>query len=288
MDEKKVIITCDSTVDLSEELIKKYNIKIFPMLVSLGDKHLKDGIEVHPDDLFDYYEKTGNLAKTSAINFQDYIEYFGPLVKDGYQVVHFNISSSMSVTHNNARLAAEEFEGVYVIDSMNLSTGIALLAIKASELAEQGLSAKEIADEINSMRDKVDASFIIDTLEYLHKGGRCSSVAMLGANLLKLKPCIEVKDGAMGVAKKYRGKLSDVMIEYAKNRLADVDTIDKTRVFITSTFPGDSPLPEKIKEEILKLVPFEEVNITRAGCTVSAHCGPGTLGVIFMRKAPLK
>ena len=283
MSNKKVIITSDSTCDLSPELIEKYNIKILPMGVTLGDKTYRDGADITPDEIYAYFGETGTLPKTSAINMTEFIEFFEPIVKDGYAIVNFTISSDMSTTFNNSRLAAEEFEDVYTIDSRNLSTGSGLLVLKAAEMAQKGESAEKIVETINNMIDRVDASFVIDKLNYLHKGGRCSAVAALGANLLKLKPCIEVKGGKMGVGKKYRGKYSDVLKEYVAERLQNVADIELDRIFVTHA-GCDEELVNAIIEQVKAALPFKEVLITRAGCTVSAHCGRNTLGVLFIHK----
>ena len=282
---KKVIISADSTVDLSPELIEKYGVIVSPMLITLGDKTLADGTEVKPEDLFEYTRSTGKLAKTAAQSTAYFTDYFKKLTADGSAVLHFTISASMSSSYTFANLAAEELEDVYVVDSRNLSTGIALLTLKAADLAAEGKEAKEIFDEINALRDKVDASFVIDTLEFLHKGGRCSTVAMLGANVLKLKPCIQVIGGAMEVGKKYRGKIGDAYKSYVRDQLADGDDICLDRVFVTHTCP-DEALVQEIVEQVKATLPFKEVLETRAGCTISAHCGPGTLGVLFIRKTP--
>lgn len=279
-----IVISADSTVDLSPELAEKYNIAVSPMLITLGDDTYTDGVDITPQDLFDYTRRTGLLGKTAAQSTAYYIEYFQKLLADHSAVIHFTISGSMSSAFNFARVAAEDMENVYVVDSQNLSTGIALQAIRAAEMVEAGSGAKEIYDEICAMRSRVDVSFVIDTLEFLHKGGRCSAVSMLGANILKLKPCIEVRDGAMGVAKKYRGKINDVFKEYVRDQLRNPDDIDLSRAFVTHTC-GDDPVVDEIVALVRELVPFREVNKTSAGCTISAHCGPGTLGVLFVRKS---
>lgn len=285
--QKKVMISCDSTCDLSPELRERFSIQLNPLYIVMDDRTLHDGVDVVPQDVFDFYRATGRLAKTTASNMQDFMDFFRPMVEAGYAVVHFDISASMSATYNNARLAAAEFPDVYVIDSKNLSTGAGLQVLYAADLADQGMDARSIASEIAVMREKVDASFIVDTLEYLHKGGRCSSVAALGANLLKLKPCIEVKNGSMGVGKKYRGKLEDVLLEYTANRLADLDDIDLNRVFVTHTV-SDPGIVQKVVEKIRSIASFKEIFVTDAGCSVSVHCGPNTLGVLFVRKTPLQ
>lgn len=284
---KRIIISSDSTCDLSRELVERYQIRILPLGVTLGDESYRDGVDVTPDDIYAYHAKTGQLPKTSAINIAENSEFFAELTRDGSAVVHFTISSSMSATYNNARLAAEEFEDVYVIDSKNLSTGNGLLVIAAAEMARQGMGAKEIAEKVSELADCVDASFVVDNLEYLAKGGRCSSVAAFGANLLQLKPCIAVKGGAMGVGKKYRGKFGKVLLEYVAERLADGGDIDLDRVFVTHA-GCDPEVVESVVEAVKNTLPFKEVFVTRAGCTISSHCGANTLGVLFVRKSPLK
>lgn len=282
----KIIISSDSTCDLSAELKERYDVKIIPLGVTLGDKVYRDGIDINPDDIYAHYDKTGELPKTTAANVGECIDYFTDLTKDGDAVIHFTISSSMSSTYSNACLAAAEFENVYVIDSKNLSTGGGLLVVAAAEMAKSGMEAAAIAEEINKMAPCVDASFVIDNLEYLHKGGRCSAVAMLGANLLKLKPCIVVKDGAMGVDKKYRGLFGKVVTEYVNERLTNVDDIDTSRVFVTHA--GCAPeIVDSVVEQVKATGIFKEVFLTRAGCTVSSHCGADTLGVLFVRKSPI-
>lgn len=283
---KKLIISSDSTCDLSQELIDRYQIKIIPMGVSLGDNLYRDGFDITPDDIYAHHVKTGQLPKTSAINMAESAEYFAELTKDGSAVIHFTISASLSATYNNARVAAEDFEDVYVVDSKNLSTGNGLLVIAAAEMAKQGLEAKMIAEKVRVLADCVDASFIVDSLEYLAKGGRCSAVAAFGANLLQLKPCINVKHGAMGVGKKYRGKFEKVLLGYVAERLADKGDIDLDRVFVTHA-GCDPKVVEEVVEAVKNTLPFKEVFVTRAGCTISSHCGANTLGVLFVRKTPL-
>ena len=284
--QKKVLISCDSTCDLSPELLERYSIALNPLFVVMNGKTLRDGVDVYPDDIYAYYKTTGEIPKTTAANMEDFMNYFRPFVAAGYAVVHFTISSSMSATFNNARMAAAEFEDVYVIDSKCLSTGAGLEVIKAAELAAEGLDARSIASYVSAMWERIDASFVVDSLEYLHKGGRCSSVAALGANLLKLKPCIEVKNGVMGVGKKYRGRFEDVLLEYVAARLADTADIDADRVFITHG-GCKQEVVDRVEQRVRELLPFKEVLVTRAGCSVSVHCGPNTLGILFVRKSPV-
>lgn len=284
--ERKIIISSDSTCDLSKELIDRYNIRILPLGVTLGDNIYRDGVDVTPDDIYAHVAKTGQLPKTSAVNMAENADFFAELTKDGSAVIHFTISASMSATYNNARVAAEDFEDVYVVDSKNLSTGGGLLVLAAAEMAQQGMEAREIAQKVSAMADCVDASFVVDNLEYLVKGGRCSAVAAFGANLLQLKPCICVKDGAMGVGKKYRGKFERVLLSYVAERLANSDDIVLDRVFVTHA-GCDPQIVESVVEAVKNTLPFQEVLVTRAGCTVSSHCGANTLGVLFIRKTPL-
>lgn len=286
MSAKKVIITSDSTTDLSKELIERYNVGILPLLVTLGDKTYTDGMDIDADFIYDYHAKTGELPKTSAINIPTATDFFEKYTSEGYAIVHFTISSEMSSTYQNCCIAAADCEDVYVVDTKNLSTGGGLLVVAAAEMAASGMEAKEIAEKVTALAANVDASFVIDSLEYLHKGGRCSAVAAFGANLLKLKPCITVKNGKMGVDKKYRGRYSDVVKEYAAERLINTDDIDLDRVFVTHA-GCDEEIINSVVKVVKDTLPFKEVFVTRAGCTVSSHCGRNTLGVLFVRKSPI-
>lgn len=280
-------ISADSTVDLSNELLEKYGISIFSLHINLGeDEYSDDGKSICPDDLYAYAERTGELAKTAAGGLVEYEEFFEKMTQDGDTLIHFNISSSLSSSHNNARMAAEDMDNVYVIDSLNLSTGIGLLVIRAAELAAEGKSAEEIIADISERIPCADVSFVIDTLEYLHKGGRCSALAKFGANLLSLKPCIEVREGAMGAHKKYKGKISGIIPNYIRDRIVDVDDIITDRIFVTHTKMDDETVAKAV-EQVKEMGVFTEVLETTAGCTISTHCGPNTLGVLFLRKSPI-
>ena len=279
-----IIIGSDSTCDLSPELIEKYNIKIVPLKVNLGEDEFTDGVDIDPDKIYAHYEKKGELPKTSAPNIVDFHTFFEEHTANGNSVVFFTISSDMSSTYNNARLAASSFDNVYVIDSRNLSTGGGLLVIEAAEMAAAGMSASDIAKKCEKLIPLVDASFIIDNLEFLHKGGRCSAVAAFGANLLSLKPCITVVDGKMGVAKKYRGKFSKVLEEYVKDRLGDASDVATDHIFVTHA-GCDEAIYTKCVDLVKAIAPSATVHITRAGCTISSHCGRDTLGVLFIRKS---
>ncbi len=274
-------ISADSTCDLSPELKERYGITTVPLYVNYEGKSCRDGVDASPEDLYESYYRTGKVSTTSAPTPEDLIRHFQNLTADGSEVIHFDISSAMSSAYQNAVLAAKEVPGVYPVDGRNLSTGTALLMLEACDLAAEGVPAAEIAKRMETERDHVYASFIIDTLEFLWKGGRCSGVAALGANLLRLKPCIEVRDGNMHVGRKFRGRLGDVLEQYAAAKLSGREGLRLNRVFITHSGVEDG-MVERVKGVVKSLAPFEEVFVTRAGCTVSSHCGPGTLGVLFM------
>ena len=279
----KIKISADSTCDLSPELIERYHIGITPLYIIRGEETLRDGIDVRPEELYEYANATGKLCKTAAVNVSDYLAYFAACREEYDAVIHFTISSDMSACYQNACIAAQEFTNVYPVDSRNLSTGIGHRVLYAAEMAEQGMDAADIASALEKKREKLDVSFVIDTLEYLKRGGRCSALVAMSANLLHLKPCIEVKDGKMGVGHKYRGKLEKCYVQYIEERLKGRDDIDCHRIFIT-----DSGCDEATWRELERVVracqPFEEVIHTRAGCTVSNHCGPGCMGILYYHK----
>lgn len=276
-------ITADSTCDLSREVIEKYNIDILPLYVVEDGKSLRDGIDVSPEDIFDFVDKTGGSVSTSAVNTSDYINYFTKMKKYCDAIIHINISSDFSSCYQNALIAAETVEGVYPIDSRNLSTGSGHIVVEAAKMAESGASPDEIVSAMKELTEKVEASFIIEKLDYLRRGGRCSALAALGANLLSLHPCIEVKDGKMGVGKKYRGTMVKVAEQYVKDRLEGRTDIQTDRIFVTHS-PSDRELVEFVKAEISKYMKFDEIIETDAGCTVASHCGPNTIGILFKRK----
>ena len=283
---EKVLIACDSTADLGQELIEKYGIRILPLGVTLGDKEYTDGVDIDPDFIYEYYEKNKILPKTSAVNIGDYEDFFKKYTDEGYSIVFFTISAKMSSTNQNGKVAAEDFENVYMVDTQNLSTGGGLVVLAAAEMAEQGKSAKEIVAKCEELIPCVDASFVIDSLEFLHKGGRCSALAAFGANLLHLKPCIAVRNGSMGVTKKYRGKYSEVLKKYVADQIGDGSDIDLNHVFVTHA-GCDPEVYNACIDAVKSLAPFKEIHLTRAGCTVSSHCGRNTLGVLFIRKHPV-
>lgn len=280
---QNIILASDSTTDLNAELIARYDLKILPLTVALGGKSYADGTEMDPDTIYAHYEQTKELPKTAAPNIADFYTFFEKYTADGSAVLFFTISAEMSSTYNNARMAAEEFENVYVIDTRNLSTGGGLLVVAAGEMIKEGKSAPEIAEACNALTSKVNASFVVDDLEFLHKGGRCSAVAAIGANLLQLKPCITVHEGKMGVGKKYRGKFAAVLPKYIEDQLGDASGVELDHIFVTHA-GCDEAVYQACVEKVKSIAPFKNVYVTRAGCTISSHCGRNTLGVLFIRK----
>lgn len=279
-------IIADSTCDLSKDLIEQYQITILPLYVLLGDKDHRDGIDIRAEDIFRHVAAGGALPKTAAASVEDYLKAFRSILQKNPEdeIICITISSHFSSCYQNACIAAEESGHVTVIDSMNLSTGFGHVVLAAAELVQKGLSLEEICEILRiDIIPNVDASFIIDRLDYLHMGGRCSAVAALGANLLKLKPCIEVRNGEMSVCKKYRGNFIHCVTEYAKDRLAEKDTIDKHRIFVTHTDASKEAVGAA-EAAIRESGKFEAIEETHAGCTVSSHCGPNTIGVLFIRK----
>ncbi len=278
----KIKVTCDSTCDLTKELYCKYNIDVIPLGICMGDDFRYDSVNVTAQELYDYAQKTGQLPKTSAISIGDYENHFRKYVEQGYEVVHISLSSSLSSCYQNACIAAGNVGHVYVIDSQNLSTGSGHLALLAMELAAADYTAADIAEALNDMKHRVDVSFVLQTLDYLHKGGRCSGLAAFGANLLKIRPEIVVTAGKMHVGKKYRGNLEKSILTYVRGRLEGQTNIQTDRIFITH-----SGVPAEIVEKVMNLVrqlqPFEHVIETTAGSTVSSHCGPQCLGLAFFR-----
>ncbi len=280
---KRTAIVADSTCDLGAELIARYGVRIVPLDVNLGAKTYLDGVEIDPDAIYRHYEEKHELPRTAAPNMMVFSDVFSSCLASAKGVVCFTISSQMSSTYNNARMASSEFENVHVVDTCNLSTGGGLLVLAAAEMAERGMDAAEIALACRALVSSVDASFVIDDLEFLHKGGRCSALAALGANLLQLKPCITVQEGKMGVSKKYRGKFCAVLEKYVAERIGDGTNVVRDHVFVTHA-GCDANVVEAILSQVRTLLPDANVHLTRAGCTVSAHCGRNTLGVLFLRK----
>ena len=276
-------ILSDSTCDLPQEVLEKYNITMMPLSVIKNGKQYTDGVDITPADIFNHVAAGGDLCSTAAINIGEYTDFFAKYASDYDGVIHVNISAEFSSCHQNARLAASEFENVRAVDSRNLSTGQGLVVLQACKLAQECNDLDEIVEKLNAFTDKVEASFLLDRLEYMVKGGRCSAAAALGANLLNLKPCIEVKNGKMSVVKKYRGNYAKCLANYVKDRLASRDDVDKGTLFVTRT-PITDECMCAVQEAVSAYNDFETTYWNEAGCTVSCHCGPGTLGVLFVRK----
>lgn len=280
----RIRITADSTCDLTPELVSRYGITITPLTVNCAGVSYKDGVDISPDELYAKIRASGQIGSTAAVNVQEYVDVFRKLLEDCDAIVHFTISSEMSSCYQNACIAAEELGPVYVVDSRNLSTGIAHLVLDACEMAEAGMEPGEIQRTLTARRENLDVSFLVSTLEYLRKGGRCTALTALGANLLRLHPCIYVKDGAMGVGRKYRGTMAHCLENYVKDQLGDISTVDMRRIFITDS-GIDQEFRDLVEKTLRETAPFQEIIHTRAGCTVSCHCGPGTLGILFYRKS---
>lgn len=278
-------IISDSTCDLSKELLEKYDIDILPLHVHLGDEEYQDGVTITPDEIYTWADANRMTPKTSAASMAEAIDAFEPYIKNGDEIICFSISSSMSAIHNVMRLAAQDLEAedkIHVIDSANLSTGIGLLVLEAATMAKEGKSADEIVARIEELKPFVSASFVVDTLTYLHRGGRCSGVAALAGGALKLHPKIVVENGKMDPNKKYRGKMNSVLKSYVKDMEDDLKTAKKDRVFITHS-GCDQSILDDIHAYLEELHVFDEILTTRAGAVISSHCGPGTLGVIFIK-----
>ncbi len=281
-----VKIISDSTCDLSQALLETYDVSILPLKILLGDREYKDGEEITPEEIYRWSEENRTTPKTAAPSLEQTTALFAPYVKEGREIVCFSISESMSSSYNVMRLAAEELDAVdriRVIDSANLSTGIGLLVIEAAILAGQGLSAEEIARRMEELKPKVRASFVVDTLTFLHRGGRCSGLAALAGSALKLHPKIEVADGAMGSTKKYRGSLDKVILHYVTDLENALRSARTDRVFITHS-GCDREIVEQVRRYLESLGVFDQILETRAGGVISSHCGPGTLGVLFLER----
>lgn len=283
---KKIAISVESTADLSKELLKKYGMHVIPYTVLLGEESYLDG-EITSSDIFDFVDKTKILPRTCAINDFQYEEYFSKILKKGYDaIIHLCLSSEMSSSCSNAIKASQKFENVHVIDSRNLSTGIALLAIYARQLADKGLNAEEVVEKVKARVPLVQASFVIYTLDYLHKGGRCSGLARFSAAILRIKPQIVVSKGKMSPAKKYFGRRTQVIEQYCKDVLEQHPNPDLSIGFVTHA--QATPEMVEIAYKALKKRGFETIYETTAGATITSHCGPMTLGIFFVDKEPTK
>ncbi len=278
----KIKILSDSTCDLSQELIEKYDIGIIPLTVVKDGQSYQDGITITPAEIFEHVNAGGELCSTTALNMDEYGAHFKKYCDQYDGIIHINIGSGFSSCYQNACLAAEDFPNVRVVDSMNLSTGQGLVVLKAAELAKSCEDLDDLKAKLDAYTPRVEASFLLDQLRYMAKGGRCSSATALGANLLNLKPCIEVRDGKMSVVKKYRGKYDKCLASYVKDRIGDREGLELETLFVTRT-PVTDGCMSAVRAAVEECSKFNHVYWTEAGCTISCHCGPGTLGVLFVR-----
>ena len=280
----RIKITADSTCDLPPDIIKKYNIGITPLYIIKDEKPYKDLVEIEVKDVFEYVESGKGITRSNAINVSEYTEYFTAWLKECDAIIHINISSHLSACNQSAQIAAADFENVYVVDSLNLSSGSGHVVLDAAIMADSGMAPPDIVKELEVLIPKVEASFVIGTLKYLHLGGRCTGLAALGANLLKLNPCIRVVGGKMEVGKKYRGNFNKIILQYVEDSLSGRDDIDLKRAFVTYPPTMSPDLISQIVEKVKSLKAFEEVICSEAGCVISTHCGPICVGVLFYRK----
>lgn len=281
----KIHIFADSTCDLSEELIEKYQITVIPLCIILDDKSYYDKVELTPEEIFRWADEKKTTPKTAVVSFEYAEKLLAPCLEAGDDVIFFGISEEMSTTCNVMRLVGQDHPNgrLFVVDSRNLSTGIGLQVLRAAELAEQGFSAEEIVSAVEQEREKVRASFVVDTLTYLARGGRCSGATALVATTLKLHPCIQVVEGKMIVGKKYHGSVEKALLRYEKDLEEELLRADPRRVFITHS--GTAPeVVATIRKRLEELTYFQEIHETIAGGVISSHCGPGTLGILFYEK----
>ena len=280
-----VKIISDSTCDLSKELIEKYDIEILPLHIMLGEEEYEDGKSITPDEIYKWSDEHKTTPKTSAAGITQVVDAYRPYLEQGREIVSFSISSEMSTTNNVMRMAAQELdaeEKVFVIDSANLSTGIGLLVIEAAIMAQEGKNGAQIVARMEELKPLVKASFVVDTLTYLYRGGRCSGLAAMAGGMLKLHPKIVVENGKMKPEEKFRGKIAKVIMDYVRSMETDLKNAKKDRVFITHS-GCDETIMSEVKAYLEDMNHFDEILVTRAGCVISSHCGPGTLGVLFIK-----
>lgn len=280
----RIKITADSTCDLPLELLERYHVSIAPLTVLINDQPHRDGLDVVPEDLFRTVE-AGGTVKTAAVNAFEYTEFFRRCL-DGYDaLIHINIGSNFSACHLNAIQAAKDFPNVWVVDSASLSNGQALLLVDAAEMAEEGMAPQAIVAALDAEAPLVDGSFVVNTIDYLYRGGRCSGVEAVGAKLLHIRPCIELLGGKLQVGKKYRGSLERCLEHYVLDRLADRAQIDFSRVFIAHAHCSPE-IVAHVRSLLERHANFRHIHEAVAGSTICTHCGPSTLGIMFKRKAP--
>lgn len=290
MPDQKIVLSADTPCDVGEELKARYQVSLYPLHIILDGKQYTDGLDITSAQLYEAWWKHKLLPRTAAINPEEYQSYFAAFLNQGYDVIHISLGSGISSSNANAQIAADALKdkgNVYVIDSCSLSTGFGLLVCEAGERIKAGMPAEQVAKEVSALTQDTRASFILDTLEFMRAGGRCSSIAQIGATLMNLKPTIIVKNdrqGSMVVGKKYMGKLAPSLMKYVDDQLKDRTDLVLDRVFVTHSGMDDPAIIEKVVARIRELQPFQEVFVTQASCTISCHCGPNTLGVLFLTK----
>lgn len=290
MPDHKIILSADTPCDIGDELRQRYHVSLHPLHIILDDKQYTDGVDISSAELYEAWWKHKLLPRTAAINPEEYQRYFESFLDQGYEVIHISLGSGLSSSNPNAQIAADALKSkgrVYVIDSCSLSTGFGLLVCEAGERINAGMPAKQVVAEVTALTQDTRASFILDTLEFMRAGGRCSSITQIGAALMNLKPTIIVKNdrqGSMVVGKKYMGKLAPSLMKYVDDQLKDRTNLVLDRVFVTHSGMDDPAIIERVVARIRELQPFKEIFVTQASCTISAHSGPNTLGVLFLTK----
>lgn len=277
----KYVVTSDSTCDLSKELIEKYNIQIMPLAIIIDGREYRDGVDITSGQIIKHIENGGSLPKTTAVSIGEYEEFFKKYTEQGLSVIHFNISSGASSCYSNAKLASKNLNNVFVVDSKHLSSGQGLLVLKACDMLSEGFSVEETYEKICGLCDKVQTSFVLDRLDILHKGGRCSLAQLLGAKLLKLHPSLYMTEGSLKVKRKYMGSLKRALDVYVNDLFNEYANYDKTRCFVTHCC-GDEDLVAQVIEKVKEKFDFNEIIETQAGSTVTSHCGRNTIGVLFV------
>lgn len=284
MADKKVILSADSTCDLNDELKNLFDVNYYPFYINFRDKDYKDGVDIFPDEIFKGYWEDGSLPKTAASSIGEFTEHFKQFTEKGYEVIHISLGHALTSACENAQMAAEELDGVYVVDSCNLSSGSGQLVIRAGQMIKDGMSAKDIVDELEKIKKHVHVSFVLDTLDFMAAGGRCPAVAAKAAGMLKCKPYLSVdnSDGSLHIGKMYRGKQEVVLRKYIKDELGKYNDIIPDQIFITNSGSFEQSYIDELEKKILDIIPFEKVHKTVANCTISSHCGPKCLGILFV------
>lgn len=283
----RIILTADTPCDIGPELQSRYDVHLFPLHIKLGDVSYTDGKDIFPSDIYKAWRETKQLPKTAAINPGEYIDFFRPFVENGDEVIHIGLGSGISSSYQNALIAAEECGHVHCIDSKNLSTGFGHLVCEAGDRIANRMPLERIIEEVTDLVPHIHTSFVLDTLEFMHAGGRCSSFASFGAAVMNIKPSLNVnieQGGRMSVGKKYSGTLEKVLMKYIADQIGGRDDILTDRVFITHSGMTDPSIIARLKEKTLSLQPFKEIYDTTASCTISSHCGPNCLGILYITK----